>query len=55
MGRAVKIVSMSRGLSMLTNLKCRIAVWFRNQLMKRIPAGIVDQQMAFLYDVNLDA
>jgi 2-polyprenyl-6-methoxyphenol hydroxylase-like FAD-dependent oxidoreductase len=55
MGRAVKIVSMSRGLSMLTNLKCRIAVWFRNQLMKRIPAGIADQQMAFLYDVNLDA
>ncbi|HEY1164746.1 MAG TPA: FAD-dependent monooxygenase [Chitinophaga sp.] len=53
--RAVKIVSMSRSLSMLTNLKCRIAVWFRNQLMKRIPAGIADQQMAFLYDVNLDA
>lgn len=53
-GRAVKIVSMSKSLSMLTNLKCRVSVWFRNQLMKRIPAVIADQQMAFLYDVNLD-
>jgi 2-polyprenyl-6-methoxyphenol hydroxylase-like FAD-dependent oxidoreductase len=52
--RAVKIVGMSKSLSMLTNLKCRIAVWFRNQLMKRIPAVLADQQMAFLYDVNLD-
>lgn len=54
MGRAVKIVSMSRGLSMLTNLKCKISVWFRNQLMKRMPAGMAERQMAFLYDVNLD-
>lgn len=54
MQRAVKIVGMSRALSKLTNLRWRIAVWFRNQLMRRIPAGVADQQMEFLYDVNLD-
>ncbi len=26
----------------------------KSRLMKRIPAVIADQQMAFLYDVNLD-
>lgn len=54
MGRAAKIVGMSRNLSMLTNLQGRVAVWCRNQLMKRIPAVIADRQINFLYGVNLD-
>jgi 2-polyprenyl-6-methoxyphenol hydroxylase-like FAD-dependent oxidoreductase len=54
MQRARKVVSYSRSLAMLTNLRGRLAVWCRNALMKHAPARMSEQQMRFLYDVNLD-
>jgi 2-polyprenyl-6-methoxyphenol hydroxylase-like FAD-dependent oxidoreductase len=53
-GRARKVVDISRNLAMLTNLKGSVSVWFRNQLLRRVPTALAEKQMAFLYDVNLD-